>query len=66
MAEDMIGVWSKKLGPFLWGRIDALDEGWSHLGKIIVCRVHMDKFGASLLFRRRQYSLFWSTPDGVA
>lgn len=63
-AENTDVIWVRKLGKTLmWGRVDALDDGWSHNGKFCRFRVQINlAHGACLVMRKRMYILFWSTP----
>lgn len=63
--DNMVGVWVKTLGPFMYGRVDAVDAGWTHDDRLIWCRVQLGDQGsdtnhiASLTFRRRRYAVYW-------
>lgn len=59
--ENAEGVWVRKLGPFMWGRVDAEDEGWTHKGKLIrFFRVGFHHTGVHLYTQRACYALYWT------
>lgn len=56
-------VWAIKFARnVMLVRVDALDDGWSHKGKLCGIRLTFGVNGVSLVIRKRMYIFFWSKP----